>query len=63
MDALLDGLQAPAASVREASLEALLLMEEVLPTAIEDEDGLQLSRRVWVAKHDTEPDNVKLADR
>ena len=64
MSALLDSLQAPAASVREACLQALLMLEEVLPTPdVDYTNGLQLMKRIWVARFDVEEENVKLADR
>ena len=64
VNALLDGLQAPAASVREASLNALLVLEMMLPDTESDYSAfLQLSRRVWVAKYDVEEHNIKLAEK
>ncbi|XP_006818140.1 LOW QUALITY PROTEIN: stalled ribosome sensor GCN1-like [Saccoglossus kowalevskii] len=64
IDVLLDVLQSPCNLVREAALQGLLALTLILPTTdVNYEEAIKLTQRVWVAKHDTEEDNVKLADR
>ena len=44
--------------------QALCELTEVLPSAdVDPDNGLNVCRRVWIAKHDTVQTNRELADR
>lgn len=59
---LLDSLQAPAQSVRDAALRGLLVLVNSLPRVEDDvEAWLQVAHRLWVAKHDVAEDVANLA--
>ncbi|KAK3887663.1 hypothetical protein Pcinc_008247 [Petrolisthes cinctipes] len=59
---LLDSLQAPAQSVRDAALRGLLVVVKSLPKAETDlEAWLVVAHRLWVAKHDVAEDVAELA--
>ncbi|XP_013411317.1 eIF-2-alpha kinase activator GCN1 [Lingula anatina] len=61
---LLQGLQVSTLAVREVALQSLQAMVEVLPTPdVEREPGLELCRRIWVAKFDVDEGNQKMAER
>lgn len=58
IELLLQSLQHHLDSVREISLRVLLTMKNVLPTMRDSYDlGLQLTRRLFIAKHDVFDDN------
>ncbi|XP_068630147.1 stalled ribosome sensor GCN1 [Battus philenor] len=59
---LLAGLQNPLEVVRDAALRALLCVVECLPPLLEDlEQGLELTKRLYIATFDVSEDNRKLA--
>ncbi|XP_039627562.1 eIF-2-alpha kinase activator GCN1 isoform X1 [Polypterus senegalus] len=64
IDVLLQALQSPCFSVRDAALRGLLEMVMVLPTTDTDEKhGLDLLRRIWVARFDVEEEGRLLAEK
>ncbi|XP_076859564.1 stalled ribosome sensor GCN1 [Brachyhypopomus gauderio] len=63
IDVLLEALLSPCFSVRDAALRGLLEMELALPTDSSDSAGLNVLRRLWVAKFDVEEEGRLLADR
>ncbi|XP_068244259.1 stalled ribosome sensor GCN1 [Palaemon carinicauda] len=61
---LLDKLQAPAVSVRDAALRGLLVLVKSLPKPDADnESWLRVSHRLWVAKYDVSEDVAGLAEQ
>ncbi|XP_071537961.1 stalled ribosome sensor GCN1 [Panulirus ornatus] len=62
IDILLDTLQAPAQSVRDAALRGLSVLVNSLPKLETDVDGwLRVAHRLWVAKFDVAEDVATLA--
>ncbi|XP_056628816.1 eIF-2-alpha kinase activator GCN1 isoform X1 [Triplophysa dalaica] len=63
IDVLLDALLSSCFSVRDAALRGLLEMEMALPTDGSDASGLNVLRRLWVAKFDVEEQGRVLAEK
>ncbi|XP_036613862.1 eIF-2-alpha kinase activator GCN1 [Trichosurus vulpecula] len=64
VDVLLQALRSPCSSVRDTALQGLGELQMVLPTPDSDEkNGLNLLRRLWVVKFDSEEEIRKLAER
>ncbi|XP_044304801.1 eIF-2-alpha kinase activator GCN1 [Varanus komodoensis] len=64
IDVLLQALQSPCMNVRDAALRGLMELQMVLPTPDSDqENGLNLLRRLWVVKFDREEVIRTLAER
>uniref|UniRef100_A0A3P8W649 GCN1 activator of EIF2AK4 n=1 Tax=Cynoglossus semilaevis TaxID=244447 RepID=A0A3P8W649_CYNSE len=61
IDVLLNSLLSPCFSVRDASLRGLLEMEFALPTDSTEASGMNLLRRLWVARFDVEEEGRALA--
>ncbi|XP_063983766.1 stalled ribosome sensor GCN1 [Diachasmimorpha longicaudata] len=63
IDSLINGLENPAASVRDAALRALMIVKKSFPTAKSNYDQLlRLTRRLWIAKFDVSDENKILAN-
>ncbi|KAI0222670.1 eIF-2-alpha kinase activator GCN1 [Lamellibrachia satsuma] len=63
VEVLLASLLSVVALVRESAIQGLLAMVQVLPSPEVDKDsGLDLVRRVWIARFDIETEIVALAD-
>ncbi|XP_067680434.1 stalled ribosome sensor GCN1-like [Haliotis asinina] len=61
---LLEGLQSPCTAVRDASLQCLQALENVLPNIDDNFDlGLNIAKRVWVASNDVEDHVKRLAEK
>lgn len=63
IDVLLEALLSPCFSVRDAALRGLLELELALPTDSAEPNGLNVLRRLWVAKFDVEEEGKALADK
>uniref|UniRef100_A0A4W4EKS6 TOG domain-containing protein n=1 Tax=Electrophorus electricus TaxID=8005 RepID=A0A4W4EKS6_ELEEL len=63
VDVLLGALLSPCFSVRDAALRGLLEMELALPTDSCEPAGLNVLRRLWVAKFDVQEEGRVLAGR
>ncbi|XP_062854960.1 stalled ribosome sensor GCN1 [Trichomycterus rosablanca] len=63
IDVLLEALLSPCFSVRDAALRGLLELELALPTDSAEPDGLNVLKRLWVAKFDVEEEGRALADK
>lgn len=60
---MMEALQSHLEAVRDVSLRCLNIMRKSLPTLQDDcEFGLELIRRIWIAKHDVSEENRTLAD-
>lgn len=63
LQCLLNALQSNLDAVRDVALRALTMMFNVFPTLGESyEFSLELTRRLWIAKHDVSDENKVLAD-
>ncbi|TTP43320.1 eIF-2-alpha kinase activator GCN1 [Bagarius yarrelli] len=62
INVLLEALLSPCFSVRDAALRGLLELKLALSTDTADPDGLNLLRRLWVARFDVENESRALAD-
>ena len=60
---LLNSLESPAASLRFATLQGLLVLTYLLSTRDHGTSQTRLVRRLWVAKFDVDEENAKLAER
>ncbi|XP_054628453.1 eIF-2-alpha kinase activator GCN1 isoform X1 [Dunckerocampus dactyliophorus] len=63
IDVLLNSLLSPCFSVRDASLRGLLEMEFALPTDSTEQSGLNLLRRLWIARFDVEEEGRTFAEK
>ncbi|TRY60563.1 hypothetical protein DNTS_026976 [Danionella cerebrum] len=63
IDVLLEALLSPCFSVRDAALRGLVEMELALPTDCSDASGMQMVRRLWVARFDVEEEAKDLAEK
>ncbi|XP_077457109.1 stalled ribosome sensor GCN1 [Stigmatopora argus] len=63
IDVLLNALLSPCFSVRDAALRGLIEMEFALPTDSTEQTGLNLLRRLWVAKFDVEEEGRAFAEK
>ncbi|XP_072770375.1 stalled ribosome sensor GCN1-like [Nerophis lumbriciformis] len=63
IDVLLNALLSPCFSVRDAALRGLLEMEFALPTDSTEQSGLNLLRRLWIARFDVEEEGRILAEK
>ncbi|KAK2840962.1 hypothetical protein Q7C36_012541 [Tachysurus vachellii] len=63
IDVLLEALLSPCFSVRDATLRGLLELKLALPTDSAEPSGLNVLRRLWVAKFDVEEEGRMLANK
>ncbi|KAK3540518.1 hypothetical protein QTP70_032734, partial [Hemibagrus guttatus] len=63
IDVLLEALLSPCFSVRDATLRGLLELKLTLPTDSAEPNGLNVLRRLWVAKFDVEEEGRALANK